>query len=317
MEPTSTYIKPNSEKSSSCHDIFSMTESGLKLSCSEDFRKFQSDSTSIVSDSSEGYCESSDSDTHSMRNFNMKKASNFDSEYPKMRGPRSKSQMFKKRYTESVVVNEEKVEDENEIEHPVRRKPLNFSTASYNDDLPSKFKKSSKSKSLSNSASQPSFKTRFEKMDNVDILTMNFDPVVEDREEERDANQKQLLGLNSPRVLFMTDFTEDTGIHPWNVANLHVHRDYALDTSEVIAEDNNENNVEEVRRKPKEFLHKSVLDDIIDREEIIISKMHELNVNSENLDFETINEANVEDEDKDNQPKLLKHNKSSKCKLNE
>jgi hypothetical protein len=101
------------------------------------------------------------------------------------------------------------------------------------------------------------------------------------------------------------------------VANLHVHRDYALDTSEIIAEDNNENNVEEVRRKPKEFLHKSVLDDIIDREEIITSKMHELNVNSENLDFETINEANVEDEDKDNQPKLLKHNKSSKCKLNE
>ena len=66
----------------------------------------------------------------------------FDSDYPHIsKNQRSKSQKYKKRYIESVVVNEELVEDEHDIESIVKRKPLKFSNISLDDDLPSKFSK--------------------------------------------------------------------------------------------------------------------------------------------------------------------------------
>jgi hypothetical protein len=293
----------------------------------EDFKKLQlSDTTSILSDSSEGYCESSDSDTRSirsMKNFNKNKFSSMETEYPKdIKEQRSKSQRFKKRYTESVVVNEENNEEENETENPVRRKRLDFSSASYNDDLPSKFKKT-KSK-MNNSSSQPSFKSRLEKMENINSLSVNFDTVVEDKEEEKDNIIRGLsLGLNSPRVLFMTDNTEDSTITPWNGTALHVPRDYGIE--EVIAEDNNENYIEEIKKPIRDGinLHKNALlmDGVVDKEEnILLDGLMNVNVNVngvDNVEFEPIKEENVEEEDKENNIPKLKHNKSSKCKLKE
>lgn len=310
-------------------------------SFSEDFvlkSKQLSDTTSVLSDkdslSKDNYseCESSDSDTRSirsMKNFNRNKDnrfSNMQAEYPKeLKEQRSKSQRFKKRYTEQIVVNEENNEEENESEHPVRRKRLDFSSANYNDDLPSKFKKS-KSK-IRDAVVNSSFKSRLEKIENINSLSMNFDTVVEDREEEKDnlnLNTHNIirglsLGLNSPRVLFMTDNTEDSTIMNGPISNLHVNKDYNID--EVITEDYNENFIEEIKKplRGDKMLHKGLLmEGVVDKEEnILLEGLMSISVNVngvDNLDFEPIKEENGEEDDKESNLPKLKHNKSSKCK---
>ncbi len=205
--------------------------------------------------------------------------------------------MFKKRrYVENVVVNEERAEDENEIENIVKRKPMKFSNISMDDDLPSKF-------------SRKIFKQESYNTSNITTpshsITINMDPVVEVKEDERETNQgntikNSSLILNSPRIKYLTDIKEDTTISSVTYHTpscFYIPKDYSVETNEIITEDNNENIVEnDFRNFKRDSLHKNRLDTMIDKEENL--NLHELNVNCNTTDFEIIKEENIEEDDK-------------------
>jgi len=233
----------------------------------------------------------------------------FDSEYPKIPkiklNQRSKSQMIKS-FIENVV-NEEMAEDdyERENEYINKKKPLKFSNISFNDDLPTKISKNTftlqyiKTTSFSNLKKSIRGKSQI-----VNIFPVDMDPVVEDKEEEiKNETKHKISKLNSPRVKFMTDNKEDVAIQSnfHSASSFHyVSKDYSIETDEIIAEDNNENIIEnDFHLKKKDSSHK-ILENVIDREEEFNYNVHELNVNSVSVaNFETIKEEkdeNIEEE---------------------
>lgn len=216
---------------------------------------------------------------------------------------RSKSQRFKKRYyIESDVVNEEQ-DEEDEADSKIKRKPFKYSYTSLNDDFP-------KGKNFKKSKFE-SFKTLMQN------ILPNMDPVAEVKEDEKDLNSQLKglnLGINSPRIRLLTDIKEDQAINSSNLSNFsnfannYYARGYSVETNEIIAEDNNENIIENDLVN-KETLHKNMLEGIIDKEEIL--NIHELNVNC-NSEFEPIKEENVlEEEDKESISFKRSENKSN------
>lgn len=226
---------------------------------------------------------------------------------------RSKSQKFKRKYIESDVVNEETIEDDdldsnqNKVK---KRRPLQFSNVSLNDDLPSRF-----SRSLA-------FMESLKNHNPNNPRSMNMDPVVEVKEEDKEAKDGRqdslskgmgMISLNSPRIKYLTDIKEDSAINTHNfipTTLFHMHKDYSLtvETDEIIAEDNNENLIDNTETvKKRESFHK-LLENVIDKEDNY--PIQELNVNcgaSSNAIFETIKEENIEEEEKD----VIPHNKTS------
>jgi hypothetical protein len=228
----------------------------------------------------------------------------FETEYPQIKlNQRSKSQMFKKQYIENVV-NEETGEDdyERDNEYLNKRKPLKFSNINFNDDLPSNFsKKTFKIPSIKSISLSPSSKYINGKPYSLSIVPVNMDPVVEDREEEVKIEKKHPFSvLNSPRILYMTDNREDTiqapTFHHTSSSFIYFSKDYSVETGEIIAEDNNENNVDaDLNLRKKDPLHK-IIENMIDKEENY--NIQELNVNvGTNAAFEPIKEENYEEED--------------------
>jgi hypothetical protein len=227
--------------------------------------------------------------------------------------------MFKKKYIENVV-NEDTAEDEYERDADIlsKRKPLKFSNISFNDDLPSNISRNTFTlqsiKRVSMSPSAKSFKSHSH---SVNILSTNMDPVVEVKEEEQTRNEAKqgMLSLNSPRIKYMTDNREDVTIQTPNyLSNSSFHylpKDYTIESGNIIAEDNNENLVEnETKIRKKESMHK-MLENIIDKEENY--NIQELNVNAgSNANFEPIKEEKDEnfEEDETLQQKL----RSIECK---
>jgi hypothetical protein len=218
--------------------------------------------------------------------------------------------MFKRRYVERVVVNEENVEDEIDSENTNKRKPLNFSNISLNDDLPSRFRNNSLNEPIIKRRKIPSSSKIY---DLSKHLSMTMDPVVEVKEDDKDRNEVLKNLLNSPRVKFMTDSFEDNTFNsPMMVSasSFHLPREYILsvEKDEVIAEDNNEYVVDvtdNIRRSNSH--HKNIIENIIDKEENL--NLVELNVNQE-ASFEPIKEENIEEDDKE----VIPHKKTTNSK---
>jgi len=218
-------------------------------------------------------------------------------------------------------VNEETVEDDDiDYQNKVKkRRPLQFSNVSFNDDLPSRF-----SRSLSLLDSMKNVNQNYPNSNN--ILSMNMDPVVEVKEEDREAkdirqeniSKTGMISLNSPRIKYLTDIKEDSTINSHNFMStsiFHLHKDYSLtvETDEIIAEYNNENIIDNTETiKKRESFHK-LLENVIDKEDNL--NIQELNVNcgiSPTPVFEPIKEEIVEDDEKE----IIHHKKnSSGCKF--
>lgn len=216
--------------------------------------------------------------------------------------------MFRRRYIESNVVNEENGEDEIDPESSNGKKPLNFSNISFNDDLPSRFSKSTfKLDPIIKRRRIPSSTKIY---DISKHLSINMDPVVEVKEDDKNETLKKINSINSPRVKLFTDSMEDNTINSPKIVSstsYHLNRDYfvTLENEEAIAEDNNENLVDLLEEKKRTSTHhKNIIENIIDKEEN--PNLVELNVNSE-ISFEPIKEENIEEDDKD----IMTHKKSS------
>jgi hypothetical protein len=217
--------------------------------------------------------------------------------------------MFKRRYVERVVVNEENVEDEIDAENTKQRKPLNFSNISFNDDLPSRFRNNSLNEPIIKRRKIPSSSKIYDLSKHLSIM---MDPVVEVKEDDKDKNEVLKALLNSPRVKFMTDSFEDNTFNSpmVNASSFHLPREYILsvEKDEAIAEDNNEYVVDltdNIRRANSH--HKNMIENIIDKEENL--NLVELNVNQE-ASFEPIKEENIEEDDKE----VMTHKKSASSK---
>jgi hypothetical protein len=139
------------------------------------------------------------------------------------------------------------------------------------------------------------FSKKKESNKNIEELT-SMDPVYEEKDE--DNKNEQMKIISSPRVRFMTELKEDVISPRLYFSSFHMNSSnkYDLETDEVIAEDNNENNVENeyfAKKHKNSYLN---LEDFIDKKEANFDHMQgELIVNTENI--ETIKEENIEEDD--------------------
>jgi hypothetical protein len=122
-----------------------------------------------------------------------------------------------------------------------------------------------------------------------------MDPVYEVKE-EGEVKYEKIKVINSPRVKYLTEFKEDI-ISPRNFYNssfINSGNKYDIETSEVITEDNAENNVDDFQLK-KLIAHHLKLEDFIDKSDTIEEITGLCNVNTD--DIEAIKEEIQEDEE--------------------
>jgi hypothetical protein len=114
-----------------------------------------------------------------------------------------------------------------------------------------------------------------------------MDPVYEVKEETTHAMYD--MPIYSPRFKLMSDYREDN-IQPKRFYTTSFHNLYDVEIDEVIAEDNNEENIGETEKKKKLLIK---LENFIDKSEIVNDGNHIDN----NLIIDPIKEENIEDEE--------------------
>lgn len=199
-----------------------------------------------------------------------------------MYGKRSNSHIHKR--PNLIAVREEANEEESEVVS--RRYPIKYEdfrkTSSHE-----KYVKLERGKTKPKTTQSSTFAS-------CNHLTV-MDPVYEVKE-EAEGRFEQRKVINSPRVNYLTDYKEDY-ISPrgyYNSSFVNSASKYDMETNEVIAEDNNENLVENEVVK-KRFTNHLKMADFIDKSDGIEEKTSSIAVNTDNI--ESIKEENIEEED--------------------
>lgn len=194
------------------------------------------------------------------------------------------------------MVNEELYEeDKEETNYSKTVKAMKFKS---NDDLPINLKTEFDSKFF-----YPKSKgsLRKAKSTQISFYSTSMDPVREVKEELDNISETM---LQSPRIKFPTDFTEDNTLLPkscFTSGGFHVSKNYSLTDDDVIEEDNNENLVEVERpSRKKDSMHK-LIESFVDKEEDSNFPMpnNELNLDNNEINFEPIEEEKAELDDEE------------------
>lgn len=125
---------------------------------------------------------------------------------------------------------------------------------------------------------------------------VNMDPVYEVKEES-DLKNESIKVISSPRVKYLTGFSEDmvSSRGYYNTSFINSTNKYDFEANDIITEDNAENNVDNDLNLKKLIAHHLKLEDFIDKSDTIEEVIGSCNINTD--DFECIKEENQDDEE--------------------